>query len=376
MAFWGNMSFDFATSSARGRSGGILCVWDNTFFQKKRVYSNEHCLCVEGTWLATNSDLLFISVYSPQELTLKKALWAYIADIISRWHGEVVAMGDFNEVRYASERHGSTFYASNAAEFNMFIVNSHLNEIPLGGYSFTWSDKYAKKMSKLDHFLASQGILDLFPNLSDLILHRNISDHIPIILKESHVDYGPTPFRLFHSCEKKCIKDHDRKCLQDSLIAIDLRLDQDVSLPDDLLNRANIVCDLQAINKKDSVDLAQKAKVKWVVKGDENTKFFHGIMNKKRRHLAITGILIDGEWIDNPTHIKSEFYNHFANRFSAPNWTQVLFDDQFPSRLNIDHSCDLERDVTIEEIKKAVWDCGSDKLSGLDGFTFKFFKKY
>ncbi|GKA09495.1 RNA-directed DNA polymerase, eukaryota [Tanacetum coccineum] len=309
LSFWGNMSFDFATSSTRGRSGGILCVWDNTLFQKKRVYSNKHCLCVEGTWLATNSDLLFISVYSPQELTLKRALWAYMADIISRWHGEVVAMGDFNEVRYASERHGSTFYASNAAEFNMFIVNSHLNEIPLGGYSFTWSDKYANKMSKLDRFLVSQGILDLFPNLSGLILHRNISDHMPILLKESHVDYGPTPFRLFHSwlleddftsviedswnndgiiapnpmillknklkslkqrlktwsSEKKCIKDHDRKCLQDSLIAIDLRLDQDVSLPDDLLNRANIVRDLQAINKKDSVDLAQKAKVKWVV---------------------------------------------------------------------------------------------------------------
>ncbi|GJW43510.1 RNA-directed DNA polymerase, eukaryota [Tanacetum coccineum] len=308
--FWGNMSFDFATSSARGRSGGILCVWDNTLFQKKRVYSNEHCLCVEGTWLATNSDLLFISVYSPQELTLKRALWAYMTDIISRWHGEVVAMGDFNEVRYASERHGSTFYASNAAEFNMFIVNSHLNEIPLGGYSFTWSDKYANKMY-----------------------------HRPILLKESHVDYGPTPFRLFHSW----------------------------FLEDDFTF---------AINKKDSVDLAQKAKVKWAIEGDENTKFFHGIVNKKIRHLAIKGILIDSEWIDNPTRVKSEFYNHFANRFSAPNWTWVPFDDQFPSCLNIDHSCDLERDVTIEEIKRVVWDCGSDKSPCPDGFTFEFFKKY
>ncbi|GJU04032.1 RNA-directed DNA polymerase, eukaryota [Tanacetum coccineum] len=396
-AFWGNTSFDFATSSARGRSGAILCVWDNTLFQKKRVYSNEHCLCVEGTWL-----------------------WAYMADIISRWHGEVVAMGDFNEVRYASERHGSTFYASNAVKFNMFIVNSHLNEIPLGGYSFTWSDKYVNKMSKLDHFLVSQGILDLFLNLSGLILHRNISDHGPILLKESHVDYGPTPFRLFHSwfleddftsviedswnnngiiapnpmillknklkslkqrlktwsSEKKGIKDHDRKRLQDTLIAIDLRLDQDVCLPGDLLNRANIVRDLQAINKKESVDLAQKAKVKWAIEGDENTKFFHGIVNKKRRHLAIKGILINGEWIDNPIRVKSEFYNHFANRFSAPNWTRVPFDDQFPSCLNIDHSCDLERDVTIEEIKRAVWDCCSDKSPGPDGFTFEFFKKY
>nr|GEZ40725.1 RNA-directed DNA polymerase, eukaryota [Tanacetum cinerariifolium] len=87
----------------------------------------------EGTWMATNSDLLFISVYSPQELTLKRVSWVYMADDISRWHGEVVVMRDFNEFRYASERHGSIFHASNAAKFNMFIANSHLNDIPLGG---------------------------------------------------------------------------------------------------------------------------------------------------------------------------------------------------------------------------------------------------
>ncbi|PWA36133.1 peptide chain release factor APG3, chloroplastic [Artemisia annua] len=196
---WGNMLFDFATSSARGRSGGILCVWDKTLFHKKRTYATEHCLCVEGTWMATNSDLLFISVYSPQDLSLKRVLWNYMTETLNRCHGEVIIMGDFNEVRFASERHGSYFHSLNAAEFNMFIANSQLIDIPLGGYSFTWSDKHASKMSKLDRFLVSQGILDLFPNLTGLILHRHISDHRPILLKETFVDYGPTPFRLYHS---------------------------------------------------------------------------------------------------------------------------------------------------------------------------------
>nr|GEV48351.1 RNA-directed DNA polymerase, eukaryota, reverse transcriptase zinc-binding domain protein [Tanacetum cinerariifolium] len=117
-----------------------------------------------------------------------------------------------------------------------------------------------------------------------------------------------------------------------------------VGLPDDLLNQAKIVRDLQAINKKDSIDLAQKAKVKWAIEGDENTKFFHGVVNKKRRYLAIKGILNDGEWIDNLTHVKTEFYNHFANRFSHPNWTRVPLEDQFPRRLNIELSRYLERD--------------------------------
>nr|GFC14257.1 cysteine-rich receptor-like protein kinase [Tanacetum cinerariifolium] len=37
---------------------------------------------------------------------------------------------------------------------------------------------------------------------------------------------------------------------------------------------------------------------------------------------------------------------------------------------------DLEDMVSNEEIKRAVWDCGSDKSPGPDGFTFEFFKKF
>ncbi|GKE89230.1 RNA-directed DNA polymerase, eukaryota, reverse transcriptase zinc-binding domain protein [Tanacetum coccineum] len=37
---------------------------------------------------------------------------------------------------------------------------------------------------------------------------------------------------------------------------------------------------------------------------------------------------------------------------------------------------DLERNVTEEEIKRAVWDCGTDKSPGPDGFTFGFYKRY
>ncbi|GKE61863.1 RNA-directed DNA polymerase, eukaryota, partial [Tanacetum coccineum] len=201
---------------------------------------------------------------------------------------------------------------------------------------------------------------------------------MPILLKESHVDYGPTLFRLFHSW---LLEDDFTYVIEDSWN------DDGIIAPNPMILLKNKLKSLKQRLKtwssgkkciKDhdhSVDLVQKAKVKWAIEGDENTKFFHGIVNKKRRHLVIKGILIDGEWIDNPTRVKLEFYNHFA-RFSSPNWTRVPFDDQFPSRLNIDHSCDLERDVTIEEIKKAVWDCGSDKSSGPEGFTFEFFNKY
>ncbi|GJW75101.1 RNA-directed DNA polymerase, eukaryota, reverse transcriptase zinc-binding domain protein, partial [Tanacetum coccineum] len=37
---------------------------------------------------------------------------------------------------------------------------------------------------------------------------------------------------------------------------------------------------------------------------------------------------------------------------------------------------DLECDVSKDEIKRAVWDCGTDKSPGPDGFTFGFYRRY
>ncbi|GJU10685.1 hypothetical protein Tco_1133081, partial [Tanacetum coccineum] len=66
-------------------------------------------------------------------------------------------------------------------------------------YAFTWSHKNASKMSKLDRFLLSKGLFDFFPHLSAICLDKNLLDHRPILLRESCLDYGPTPFRFFHS---------------------------------------------------------------------------------------------------------------------------------------------------------------------------------
>lgn len=36
----------------------------------------------------------------------------------------------------------------------------------------------------------------------------------------------------------------------------------------------------------------------------------------------------------------------------------------------------MEGDISMEEVKRAVWDCGNKKAPGPDSFTFKFMKNY
>ncbi|GJX09234.1 RNA-directed DNA polymerase, eukaryota [Tanacetum coccineum] len=234
-------------------------------------------------------------------------------------------MGDFNEVRSSDERRGSCFNSFNARNFDSFISSSSLVDVKMEGYSFTWSHPSANKMSKLDRFLVSDGVISLFPSITAFSLDRHLSDHRPIFLCEVKLDFGPVPFRMYHSWfryvgfddmvvqswdslsfsdrngmvrfKKKLqelkkimrgwINDKNyqlvsTKCsISDETCDIDKRLDAG-RVSDSLLFRRNDTkCQLYDIKSMEAMDSMQMSKVKWAVEGDENTDFFHGIINKK-----------------------------------------------------------------------------------------------
>nr|GFA67488.1 RNA-directed DNA polymerase, eukaryota [Tanacetum cinerariifolium] len=97
---------------------------------------------------------------------VKEMLWDYLTYEIGTWKWDVVIMGDFNEVRYKSDRFGSMFNVQGANVFNSFITNAGLEEVPLGGSSFTWCHKSATRMSKLDRFLIYENLLNTCPNIT------------------------------------------------------------------------------------------------------------------------------------------------------------------------------------------------------------------
>ena len=110
----------------------------------------------------------------------------------------MIIIGDFNEVRNKTERFGSVFNVQGANAFNLFISSAGLEEVPLGGCSFTWCHKSATKMSKLDRFLIFESLMSSCPNISAITLDRYLSYHRPILLRESKYDYRPILFRFFH----------------------------------------------------------------------------------------------------------------------------------------------------------------------------------
>nr|GFB17554.1 RNA-directed DNA polymerase, eukaryota, reverse transcriptase zinc-binding domain protein [Tanacetum cinerariifolium] len=87
---------------------------------------SDYFVMVRGVWVPSGKSLLIISIYAPQKLSEKRMLWDYLRLAICNWDGDVVAIGDFNEVRDSSERFGSMFNKQGAKVFNDFIANAGL----------------------------------------------------------------------------------------------------------------------------------------------------------------------------------------------------------------------------------------------------------
>ncbi|GKD44085.1 RNA-directed DNA polymerase, eukaryota, partial [Tanacetum coccineum] len=74
--------------------------------------------------------------------------------------------------------------------------------------------------------------------------------------------------------------------------------------------------------------------------------------------------------------VKREFLQHFRRRFDKPDASRAYIDMSYPKTVSFDQHVELELDVSKEEIKRAVWDCGTDKSPGPDGFTFGFYRRF
>nr|GEU64638.1 RNA-directed DNA polymerase, eukaryota [Tanacetum cinerariifolium] len=277
-----------------------------------------------------NSNFQFVTsdsvvvIYSPQSVVLKHTLWEYILVLINRWNGETLVLGDFNEVRSEDERFGSIFSPSSAQTFNHFIASSGLLDVKMEGYSFTWSHPSASKMSKLDWFLVSD---EEAPRLEEFI---------PVWIRDMNI-----------------LKEGVKSSLTDKLVDIDKELDNCVISDDMFLNSLELSRKLYELNQSDLKDVAQKAKVKWVIEGDENSKFLHGIINKRRAQLAIRGVFDSGVWLTDSPLMKNSFLNHFATRFKQPASSRLKLNMSFPNRLTFDQIDDLDRIITRDEIKAA-----------------------
>ncbi|XP_022031307.1 uncharacterized protein LOC110932266 [Helianthus annuus] len=406
--YWGKADMEWDSVDARGRSGGLTSVWDPGLFAKKNVVKHDSFLLVSGILAGTNTKVNIINVYAPCDVTRRRALWEELKTIKeSTREGIWIMGGDFNEVRGEHERMNSKFDHHGARIFNNFIAEAGLVEYQMGGYKFTHMSDDGSNLSKIDRILVCESFMNCWPTARFEALTKHVSDHSPLALSCANKDFGPISFRFYNSwLEDEGLEEIVKKGIEEATTggsnmkemayilknlktgikawrrAVKIREEKEVSEATEQVEKLEKMAESRTLSgvekecrvtgkwkirnyeRKKLMDLKQKAKFRWAKLGDENSKFFHTIINCRKARNNINVLKVNGNMTSDPKEIKAEVKTKFMSRFVEPLKHRPSLDGRNFKKISKEQASALTERFSIEEIKKAVWMCGSDRAPG------------
>ncbi|GKV49843.1 hypothetical protein SLEP1_g56570 [Rubroshorea leprosula] len=336
-SIWGDEHCAWVAKDARGRSGGIACVWNLDSFNMVRRIEGSGFIGMFGFWGKDAVPCSLINVYSSCDKQEKRIFWGELLDLIkANGGGNWCVGGDFNAVRDQEERSGRYIDAADMRGFNDFILGAGLEEIPMWR-SFEidgWGCYKLKEKLKMLKMELKAWNKEVFGGVD-----RNIDT------------------------AREEIKRLDEKEENGGLTSMEIGK-----------RKENFHKLMEWSKAKDSM-LFQKSRHRWLKEGDANTKYFHGCIVHRRKQNGITGLYSNGEWIEDVGEVKELARNYFKGKFEKEKWSRPTLEDlQFKKISEADNKFLISK-FSTEEIEEAVWGCNGTKSPGPDGFNFNFIKK-
>jgi hypothetical protein len=127
----------------------------------------------------------------------------------------------------------------------------------------------------------------------------------------------------------------------DKKAEIDRISDHEIDLKDYLKER------LVSLLREEEIKWYERAKVKTLLEGDANTRFFHLVANGKHRRQHIYRIEDDNGVVVSSDRLKCHITNYYKNLFRFPEQTEItLMEDQIH---DIPQVSDEENEILIAE---------------------------
>ncbi|RVW99876.1 LINE-1 reverse transcriptase-like [Vitis vinifera] len=315
----------------------------------------------------------------------KEEFLSELGAIKGLWNEPWCVAGDFNMIRFPSERSRGGRLSPSMRRFTEVIEELELRDLPLQGGMFTWSGGFNNLLkSRIDRFLISEDWEAHFRECIQGVLARPVSDHSPIILDGGGMRRGPTPFRFENMwLKEEGFKEVLRKWWEGIQVSgtTSYILSEKLKALKPILKKWNIEVFRQIKVKKqeawNSLDLwdkeervrelsleeeearkearemykkwvlleetswRQKSREIWLKEEDRNTRFFHQMANAHRRRNQMNRVKVNGRWYNGEREIKE---------------------------------VGLEKPFTEEEVFRALSGCCGEKAPGPDGFSMAFWQ--
>ena len=168
-----------------GLRGGLALFWKSEIRMVVRNSSLSYIDAVVegdsslGCWQLTG-------FYGQPETNHRVESWSLLKSLRGSSHWPWLVVGDFNEIRYQSEKEGGAPRPNwQMARFNESINICGLKEVGFVGPIFTWL--YQRRdgtqiKERLDQALASSYWYSLFPSAKLYYKSSSVSDHNPLVL--------------------------------------------------------------------------------------------------------------------------------------------------------------------------------------------------
>ncbi|XP_028060848.1 uncharacterized protein LOC114264432 [Camellia sinensis] len=345
-SLWAEDELGYMEVDAVGSAGGLLCLWKPHVFQVKNCCSSRNFILLSGL-VYHSFDCVVGNVYAPNDYRGRSQLWKVLYNLKASFPKPWCLGGDFNEIKAIGERKGCVRRDRGMQEFNEFLNNIELVDVPMLGRKYTWSNSQSGACwSRIDRFLLNPEWLVWF-NFKLWGLPRILSDHCPILLKEDDRDWGPKPFKFLNAWVlhpsflkevekvwvgtqvegwagfrimvklrtlKQALKiwnvevfGHVESKLQEAeaeLHSWDLTAEERNLVEVEVRQKIEIRNEVWKLRKRLEWLWLQKSRLNWSLKGDKNTRYFHIMASRRHSKNVLDSLKINGTLYEDPAELK------------------------------------------------------------------------
>jgi mannosylglycoprotein endo-beta-mannosidase len=325
-ALGGGPNFVWKWVPSQGLSGGLLVGVDDDICEISDYKDSNYFQTMMLTNRENNFKWRLFNVYGPVQDNRKQEFLSELEVAINEAEVPILAGGDFNLVRRVDEKPSGNVNTVWMDAFNEFVANTELRELHRTGGQYTWTNKQINPiMVMLDRVFMSATWEHQFPLVSAHSATRIGSDHNPLVVETSPERSMRSKIFRFEAAWTKqegfrewvmskwpdrmgkraidawqLISTRLRKYLrgwngnwggdmkkrkQDLLLLIQ-DLDKEAerrSLEDrEWEQRYSLEEELVDIYNKEEVMWQTRGGERWLLEGDANTSFFHGVANGRK----------------------------------------------------------------------------------------------
>ncbi|KAA3459207.1 reverse transcriptase [Gossypium australe] len=404
------LGFNFSHRvEAVGFSGSIWVGWKDSV-RIQILQNHPQFILLHVNDYVPNNSFFITFVYGSADMSKRKILWDGLKFAMPHQSTPWILMGDFNAILAPEDKRSTCNMGKRYSLFGNFVDSCELQDLGFRSPTFIW--QRGGTSVRLDHALANDAWMTSFPQCLVSNLPCIKSDHRPILLStRTNMDLAQgRPFRFLAGWTKhnnfstfvkekwnyggnmadslnnftSHVKDWNKNVygflgsrkrqllrslnnIQKALYHTDSSFlaKQEMEVRDELENVLN----------HEELLWRQKARCDWLHLGDRNTKFFHSCTIKRRKFNRIIDLRIsNGEWCSNQDILRAEAARFFENLYGeVPQDLEEFPNVRFPSSKPSDITF-LEKKITYDDIKRALFDMAPLKAPGSDGFHAHFFQ--